>query len=109
MHTTTQKIRIRDWGYRTKFVVKNTLKKWRQIIGTMLAILGACLTIAESVLRMFNTNIVYEWMHEYVIIIIIVCVCSGFAVNRIKLKYEYTLRGSDINITLQIADVLNNS
>lgn len=109
MHTTTQKIRIRDWGCRTKFVVKNTLKKWRQIIGTMLAILGACLTIAESVLRMFNTNIVYEWMHDYVIIIIIVCVCSGFAVNRIKLKYEYTLRGSDINITLQIADVLNNS
>lgn len=26
VHTTTQKIRIRNWGYRTKFVVKNTLK-----------------------------------------------------------------------------------
>jgi len=108
VHTTIQKIRIRDWAYKGKFVVKNTLKKWRQIFGTMLAILGACLTIAESILRMFNTNIVYEWMHEYVILIIIVCVFSGFIVNRIKLKYEYTLRGSDINITLQISDVLNN-
>ena len=100
---------MRNWGYKGKFVVKNTIKNWKQIGGTMLAGLGAWLTVAESVLYMFDSNIVYEWMRKDVIIIIIGCIVLGFALNCVRLKYEYTLHGSDINITLQVSDVLNNS
>ncbi len=106
MHITTLKIHIRDWGYKCRFVVKNTLKKWIQVIGTILSILGALLTVAECVLRMFNTNVIYEWMHKYVFFIIMMCIILSFCMNKVRLKYEYTLRGSDIKVTLQIADVL---
>ncbi len=77
-------------------------------MGTILTILGALLTVAESVFRMFNTNIIYEWMHQYVFFFIVVCVMLSFCVNRVRLKYVYTLRGTDINITLKITDVLSN-
>lgn len=108
MHTTILKTLIRDWGCKRRFVIKNTLKKWRQILSTILAFLGALLTVAESAFRMFNTNIIYEWMHQYVFLLIAICAISGFYVNRIRLKYEYTLRATDINITLKITDVLSN-
>ena len=108
MHTTILKTLMRDWSCKCRFVLKNTLKRWRQILSTILAILGTLLTVAESVFRMFNTNIIYEWMHQYVFFLITISAIAGFCVNRVRLKYEYTLRGTDINVTLKISDVLNN-
>lgn len=108
MHTTTLKIHIRDWAYKSKFIIKNTLEKWMQIGGTFLSMLGVLLTIAECIQWMFNSNIIYEWMHKYVLWIIVGFGLVSFLINKVRLKYEYLLKGSDIKLTLQVADVLNN-
>lgn len=108
MHTTTLKRRIRDWDCKCKYVLKNTLGKWIQIGATFLSMLGALLTIAEGILWMFNTNIIYDWMHEYVILIIGIFLLASFFINKVRLKYEYFLKESDIKLTLQVSDVLNN-
>lgn len=108
MHITTLKIHIRDWVCKEKFVIKNTLSRWKQIGRTILSMLGALLTIAECFLWMFDSNIIYRWMHDFVLLIIITLLVVSFIINRVKLKYEYLLRESDIKLTLQVADVLNN-
>lgn len=108
MHITTLKIHIRDWVYKVKFIVKNTLERWKQIGTTILSMLGALLTVAECILWMFDSNIIYVWMRKYVLLIIFALIVASFFINKVSLKYEYLLKESDIKLTLQVADVLNN-
>lgn len=108
MHTTTRKILTKNWGCKCKYVIKNTLRKWHRIGTTFLSMLGIMLTIAECILWMFKSDIIYVWMHEYVLFIIGIFLLVSFFVNKVTLKYEYSLKGSDIKLTLQVMDVLDN-
>ena len=98
---------MKNWGYKIKYILLNTLKRWVKIISDILVILGTVLTIAEIIHHMFQSDIVYEWMHSYTLVLIILCVLISFFKNKVALEYEYFLKGSDVKIRLQVADVLN--
>ena len=98
---------MRNLGCKTKFIFKYTLKRYSQIIETVLALLGIVLTIAECVKLMFDSNIVFTWMHEFAIWILLGCTIIAFCRNKVHLKYEYFLKGTDVKINLQVANVLS--
>lgn len=106
MHTIIQRKHTKNWGCKVKYILKNTFKKIPQILRTILSCMGILMTIAECVHWMFKSEIVYEWLHTYVILILIICILIGFVVNQTKLHYEYFLGKSDVKITLDVTDVL---
>ena len=100
---------MKDWSYKARFIIKNTIKNFLYIMVNFLSILGAFLTIAECVHWMFNSDIVYNWFHDYVVLILIVSSVTSFWHNRVGLKYEYFINGTDVKITIQVGDVLANN
>lgn len=98
---------IKNWVYKAKFVIKNMSKRIKQIGNTLLILLGIILTVAESFEHMFNSRIVYRWMDIYNIRILGICILISLGINKIKLKSEYFLKGTDIKIDLHVMDVLS--
>lgn len=72
----------------------------------VLALLGIILTVGECVQWMFNSNIIYTWMHDYVVLILLACIVISFWKNKAQLSYEYFLKGTDVKINLKVTDVL---
>lgn len=97
---------ISNWGCKIKFIFKFTIKRYWQIVETVLALLGIILTLGECVQWMFNSNIIYTWMHDYVVLILLACIVISFWKNKVQLSYEYFLKGTDVKINLKVADVL---
>lgn len=97
---------ISNWGCKIKFILKFTIKRYWQIVETVLALLGIILTLGECVQWMFNSNIIYTWMHDYVVLILLTCIVISFWKNKVQLSYEYFLKGTDVKINLKVADVL---
>ena len=97
---------ISNWGCKIKYILKFTIKRYRQIIETFLALLGIILTIAECVQWMFKSDIIYTWMHDYVVWILLICIFISCWMNRIQLSYEYFLKNTDVKINLKVVDVL---
>lgn len=97
---------MRNWGYKIKYTFLNTIKRGPKIVSDILIILGIVLTIAECMHYMFQSDIVYVWMHTYTFALISACVIASFLKNKVALKYEYFLNGSDVKINLQVTDVL---
>ena len=97
---------ISNWGCKIKFIFKFTIKRYWQIVETVLALLGIILTVGECVQWMFNSNIIYTWMHDYVVLILLACIVISFWKNKVQLSYEYFLKGTDVKINLKVADVL---
>lgn len=100
---------MRTWIFKSFFIIKNTVVKWREMIQSILSILGSVLVLAEAVMWMLDTEIIYEKMHKYAILCICGCVIIAFFINKVKLKYEYMINGTDVKITLQVTDVLKNT
>lgn len=100
---------MRTWMLKSSFIIKNTVVKWREMIQSILSILGSVLVLAEAIMWMLDTEIIYEKMHKHAILCICGCVIIAFFINRVKLKYEYIINGTDVKITLQITDVLKNA
>lgn len=98
---------IRNWGCKVKYILKFTIQRFWKIIENVLALLGIILTAGECVLLIFNSNIIYTWMHDYVIWILGSCIIISFWKNKVQLNYEYFLKGTDVKINLQVSDVLN--
>ena len=98
---------IRNWGCKVKYILKFTIQRFWKIIENILTLLGIILTAGECVLLMFNSNIIYTWMHDYVIWILCGCIIISFWTNKVQLNYEYFLKGTDVKINLQVSDVLN--
>lgn len=98
---------MKNWGCKIKFVFKFTLKRYSKILETVLALLGILLTIAECVQLMFNSDIIFVWMHKFAIWILLAFIIVAFEKNKVRLKYEYFLKGTDVKINLQIADILS--
>lgn len=99
---------MRNWGYKIKYIFLNTIKRGPKIVSDILVILGIVLTIAECTHYMFQSDIVYVWMHKYTFVLICACVIVSFLKNKVALKYEYFLNGSDVKINLQVTDVLRS-
>lgn len=97
---------ISNWGCKIKFIFKFTIKRYWQIVETVLALLGIILTVGECVQWMFNSNIIYTWMHDYVVLILLACIVISFWKNKVQLSYEYFLKGTDVKINLKVADIL---
>ncbi len=97
---------MKNWVYKEKYIVKMTLKKILPIIATFLAIEGILLTIAESVHCMFESDVIYEWLHRYVWIIIIMSLIASWIKNRVKLSFEYFIENTDVQINMVVGDVL---
>lgn len=98
---------MKNWGCKIKFVLKFTVKRYSEILGTVLALLGILLTIAECVQLMFESDIVFVLMHKFAVWILFAFFIIAFAKNKVRLKYEYFLKGTDVKINLQIADILS--
>ena len=100
---------MKNLVYKVKFVFKNTVKRFPNLIKAILSVLGVLLTVAECVHIMFDSEIVYDLMHKYVIFILAICVIGCFIATRTRLKYEYLIKGTDIKVALQVCDVLKNN
>lgn len=101
--------RIRNWGYKAKFVFKFTSRRVLKILQSCSTILGLILTVGECIHWMFDSNIVYEWMHTYVVFVLLGCMIIAFYMNKIQLSYEYFLKGTDVKIKLKVSDILDSS
>lgn len=97
---------ISNWGCKIKFIFKFTIKRYWQIVEAVLALLGIILTVGECVQWMFNSNIIYTWMQDYVVLILLACTVISFWKNKAQLSYEYFLKGTDVKINLKVTDVL---
>ena len=102
------KMYIKNWICKKKFIIKETFKRFPKMIGTLLSCFGVILTVAESVQYLFDTDLIYKFMHTYVIAIIFTCMIVSIEINKEKLQFEYMLKGTDVKLTLKVADVLNN-
>lgn len=100
---------IKNLVYKGKYVVKNTIKQWQRIIKKVLEMLGLLLTVGECINSIFNSQIVFELMRNYIVWILVIFVLVAIYYARTKLKYEYFLNGTDIKINLTISDVLQSN
>lgn len=92
-----------------RYVLKFSVKRFVQMLGTIMALFGVILTIAECVQWMFESDIVYVWMHDYVVYILLGCIFIAFLKNKIQLSCEYFLKGTDVKINLKVCDVLSEN
>ncbi len=93
--------------YKIKFILKFTIKKYCKIVDTVFMLLGTILMIGECIQWMFDSNIIYIWMHEYVVLILLTCMLVSALKNRVKLSYDCFLKNSDVKIGLKVNDILN--
>lgn len=101
-------INIRFLFYKMKYIFFNTSKFLYKIVCTALTLLGLLLTIAEFIQYAFGTDIIYQWIHMYAAIICIGSFMISFYKNRVKLEYEYFLKGTDVKVNLKVTDILKS-
>ncbi len=102
------KKRIRDWVCKIRYIIKHTIKLFPQILNTLLATLGVFLTAAECIHWMFESDIVYDLLHDHAIFILFITFLTSCIRNKVRLHHEYFLEGSDVKVTLKVSDVLGN-
>ena len=106
-HITTMMIFIKNWGYKVKYVIKRYLGKIFNIISTLLTFLGLILSIAEIIYYMFGSKIVYNFMKDKAVLIVVIGVLIGFFKHKVNLQYKYYIKGTDVEMSIQVTDVLN--
>lgn len=98
---------MKNWGCKIKYNLKYLFRNRFKNVEIFMAFLGSLLVIAEATHYMWETDVVYNFMRNHSILVIIVGLLWTGAKGWKKFKIECFLKNADDKIQLRVMDVLN--
>lgn len=101
---------MKNWGYNMLLKLKITFsEKWKSIISTFFAIIGAIYTIAEIIYQVFNSSIAFNLIKANCVGLLIIITIISVALNWKKLEISHFIKSADTKITIKVCDIFKQS